>query len=1268
MAFQNAEAIQKLYVAFFNRPADYYGLQYWDSVVTAAKGNTAAVAAEFSKSKEYTDTFAGMNTRQVINTVYKNLFGRSADEAGLEYWFGEVNAGRVTIANAVTSIAAGAQNADKTAFESKVTAAGAFTNALDTTDERLGYAGEKANAIAKQFIAGVTDAATLAAAIAPANLDVTINTSIGAGQVAQTFQLTKGLDNIVGTAGNDLIVGSIDVGGNAELNTLSSIDIIDGGVGIDTLKIQHANGAINLGSLSNVEIVQIDSAATAGVVVDSTTATGVTQLSILKAAGAVDVTAGAATDISLAAREGGTGALAHAVDGGKNVTVTATEMGNAVLANADTITVGADVAAKGNVVVNVVGKAYDAAGGDVFMGNVSVKGGTSITVNQTAAVNATGVGADTTAGTVNLGDITATTDAATTTVTVKQTATVAAKNGVAADVGGVTETATVKFNALKNGDVIVLNGLTFTAKADMTAAEVAAAFSNLVKNTLPATGDTQSSGVYTKGTYSGLFNTAAWTSGAAAGDTVVFTSATKNTDVTNLNDATLFTFTAAGTNGTTAPAFTLVQGAAVTATGAVSGGVMGVDAGVVTVAAATADALKTVTVDGYSATGSAMTGTASSKLDTVNLLNGGDFVIGAAAETLALNLTNVVRTAAVGTTPAVAAGVDINATATKTLNVTTNGANFADLDLAGASAAANLNVSGNGVLTATGSALGTVKAIKVSGSAGLDLGTTARDVTSVDTTGTTGTVTIAINGTSTYAGGAGKDIVTVANANVAIGKSIDLGAGDDTLDLTNAGTILVPTVDLKGGEGRDTLKMSAANAVALSAAATFGGKIEGFEVLSLDKATAAGTVNLSNLDNINYVVSQNSDSVTGTATRATFSVTIANGATAGDIVSFNGTDVFTAGGTLTAAELTAQLAGRTFAGWTVTGFSGTTLNFASTATGAAAVAPVSTANPFAFNDADTSGSAATFTLGSQVNGADAAPAAAALTLGNLASGGTLELTAGGSGVIVNVKDAATGTADVLNIVAKATGLGTVTANNVETVNVEAAANSTMTVAGNSSLTAINVTGAKDLGLTLGGNNVAAVNASAATGALTLNLSAHNGVAVTVTGGAGNDVLTASAGTNAKADVLVGGAGTDTLVAGSNGARLTGGAGNDLFVLSTGTKEANTYSIITDFAAGDLLQLKAAGNVNVTSFTKLSASLNESTSVFSNFVDAAIAQGGAGDGQAVWFTFGGNSYVVIDNAGTATTFDNGVDSIIQLAGIATLDNASFNTTYGTLGLI
>ena len=73
--------------------------------------------------------------------------------------------------------------------------------------------------------------------------------------------LTKGLDNYPGTAGNDTIIGSIDATANTDLDTLSVLDIINGGAGIDTLKIADAKGAaIALPNVSNVEIIEVQGA------------------------------------------------------------------------------------------------------------------------------------------------------------------------------------------------------------------------------------------------------------------------------------------------------------------------------------------------------------------------------------------------------------------------------------------------------------------------------------------------------------------------------------------------------------------------------------------------------------------------------------------------------------------------------------------------------------------------------------------------------------------------------------------------------------------------------------------------------------------------------------------------------------------------------------------------------------------------------------------------------------------------------------------------
>lgn len=1294
MALTTAQ-IQNAYVAFFNRPADVEGLRYWGSYT----GSSADLLNTFAQSAEYKSLYSGMNNTQLVNAVYQNLFGHAPDIDGLHYWVDQLTQGKLAIGNIADAINKGALSTDATIITNKVAAATAFTDALDTTAEVVAYAGVNStgSAAVKSWLAAVTsDAATLTNATSATtltSLTTTVLNNVAAN--GQTYVLTKSLDNIDGTANNDTIIGSLDLTtpSNAELNTLAALDIVNGGAGIDTLKINQTGGpATVLPNLSNVEIIEVSS--TVGATVDSSTVTGVTNLNIVKAGGAVSATAGATTDISVSVKEMDAAAVkAHTVDGGKNVTVTVADAGNT--GSPDTVTIGGATAAKGDVVVNVTGKAYEAATGNVSTGAITITGGQTVAVTQKATSSAA-VATDKSADTFTQGAVTVNASTDTTTISVKQDATVAAVNA-ADSTGGVTETATVKFGALKNGDALVSNGLTFTAKADMTAAEVASAFANLVTGLAVSGKDTQGSGLATKGTYTGDFQTGVaptgFTAAAASDDTVVFTGSRSNINQTDL------TFTLTNTSGNSvAPVVTTVQGKANDATA--TGGVMGVAAGAVTVGGgANATAVKTITVDGYAATSSGATGTTSA-LETLNLSNGGDFSVASAAGTLALNLKAVGTAAAAETltsaaVSAVAAVLDLNNTATTTLNVKSDGVNTVDLRLDGASSVATLNVSGTGLLNSgSGSQSSTLTTIKVTETAGLTLNSQATtNITSVDTSGTTGTVTLTLDGSkATYTGGAGVDKVTISNANTAIAKAVSLGAGDDTLTLNvTSGSVAVPTVDLKGGDGTDTLAMSAADAVALTANGTFAGKVDGFEKLSIGALSATGTVNLANMDNINYVVSANSSSVSSAATKTTFTLDVVGStATTADTVAFNGSTYAFTNNAGTAASFATQLYALIVATppsggtWIATGVSGTKITFEAVAAGVLGT-PANSA--FMFSDADSSGSTATFATAQVSAGAAAGASAAALTIDKMASGGTLELTGTGAGAIVKVTDAATGTADVLNVVTKvASNVGTVTAVDVETFNLNitdadtsfaaaayAGASKTanvsttiLAVAGNANTKTVNVEGAGNLTLDVSANTkLATVDANKATGVLTLDLSSQNGVAITVTGGSANDVLKASAGANAKADVLLGGAGNDTLWAGANGAKLTGGDGNDLFVLQVGNKESNTYSSIQDFKAGDVLQLNVAAGTAVTSFAKLTAVLSENTATFSNFVDAAITQANAG--EAVWFNFKGNAYVVIDNTTNSTVFENTVDAAIELVGVD-LANASYNSTNGTIALV
>jgi len=103
---------------------------------------------------------------------------------------------------------------------------------------------------------------------------------------------------------------------------------------------------------------------------------------------------------------------------------------------------------------------------------------------------------------------------------------------VAGAAGAVTESATLTFGDLNGGDAVTVNGLTLTVAqgSSLTGAEVADVFDSLTTATVPANGAAAGK-VYTM---SGALSHTAFTSAAATGNTVVFTSATASSNVTDI--------------------------------------------------------------------------------------------------------------------------------------------------------------------------------------------------------------------------------------------------------------------------------------------------------------------------------------------------------------------------------------------------------------------------------------------------------------------------------------------------------------------------------------------------------------------------------------------------------------------------------------------------------------------------------------------------------------------------------------------------------------
>lgn len=275
------EYVQKMFIAYFGRPAAPTGLEYYGQLVDA--GNVAALQDDFWNSAESQSLFGQSTTEGKVNGIFNQLFGRDAAVAGLTYWTTEINAGRVSLPAAALTILNSAAAADLGVFNAKLAVAEAFTAELDTVPEVLAF--QNNTDAARELLAGVETQAEADAVIADIADEVAAVVAGGETNPGQTFTLTAGADNIAATSGNDTINALTINAAGAAATTFSAFDVIDGGAGTDTLNV-YSDNTNNLNdafpstiTVKNVEIVNILNAnAAAGVFGDASKYEGVQQL------------------------------------------------------------------------------------------------------------------------------------------------------------------------------------------------------------------------------------------------------------------------------------------------------------------------------------------------------------------------------------------------------------------------------------------------------------------------------------------------------------------------------------------------------------------------------------------------------------------------------------------------------------------------------------------------------------------------------------------------------------------------------------------------------------------------------------------------------------------------------------------------------------------------------------------------------------------------------------------------------------------------------
>jgi Ca2+-binding RTX toxin-like protein len=301
--------VQKLYIAYYQRPADPSGLRFWAQSLEAAGGSLAGIIDAFATSAEATALYGTINAStigNVIDSIYQALFGRAPDTTGRQYYIDGFTSGRFTAGSIVLDILNGARNADAVAIANKLAVANQFTSAVDgrsLSDPAFGtgtsfaatYAGNADAQAARAFLATVTsNPATVPSQAqviqqiqnqiadpgdpllsAPAGQTFTLTTGADYADATQAFVNGNNASPFHFTANNETVVGN---GATFNTGPANPIDaLIDPSTSDnDTLKVQFLSALAGFGSatIQNIETFDLSFANTPTSTLDFSVPTG----------------------------------------------------------------------------------------------------------------------------------------------------------------------------------------------------------------------------------------------------------------------------------------------------------------------------------------------------------------------------------------------------------------------------------------------------------------------------------------------------------------------------------------------------------------------------------------------------------------------------------------------------------------------------------------------------------------------------------------------------------------------------------------------------------------------------------------------------------------------------------------------------------------------------------------------------------------------------------------------------------------------------------
>lgn len=293
-AAQYFEQVQKIFIAFYQRPADPAGLKYWAERVDVAGGDLGQVIDAFATSPEALGLYGAINATTigtVIDKLYLALFNKAPDAAGKQFYVDGFTAGTFTAGTIALNVLNGATGNDKVAVNNKVQVANDFTQQVDgraLTDAYFGtgssfnatYSGDADTLAARDILKGITFLPSTV--LSPADVTAAIQTQIAnagdpiIGQGGQNYTLSVNQDTATAHTFDAPIFTSTQTGN--QIQTLTSVDKLTGTAATDDVLNAILNGTevATKPTMSGVEKVNLT--AIAASVFDAANSTGITEI------------------------------------------------------------------------------------------------------------------------------------------------------------------------------------------------------------------------------------------------------------------------------------------------------------------------------------------------------------------------------------------------------------------------------------------------------------------------------------------------------------------------------------------------------------------------------------------------------------------------------------------------------------------------------------------------------------------------------------------------------------------------------------------------------------------------------------------------------------------------------------------------------------------------------------------------------------------------------------------------------------------------------